>query len=377
MEIQNSIKPDIKSLYRDEITYFLEKENQPRYRADQIINWIYRHYASGWSEMSNLSLELRKKLPEIFNLYTSKLIKLQCAADSTRKFLWQLEDGSFVETVLIPANPALYGESSDRMTLCVSTQVGCAYRCKFCASGLNGFVRNLGAGEIVEQLLATERWAISEKLNQNTSATTARDRVISNVVFMGMGEPFANYDNLLRAIKIINSEWGCNIGARKMTISTCGLAPEIRRFAAENMQVRLAISLHGATDEVRSKLMPVNKKYPLAQLIEALRFYKQNKSGMITFEYILIEGVNDSPEQAERLASIAKPLFAKVNLIPYNKVEGLDYKPSPLNVQKQFLNILKRRGIAATMRREKGGEIDAACGQLRLRTESALKQSSI
>jgi 23S rRNA (adenine2503-C2)-methyltransferase len=260
--------------------------------------------------------------------------------------------------------------------LCVSTQVGCAYKCKFCASGLNGFVRNLGAGEIVEQILAAERWAISENLNQNSSAKS-RDRIISNIVFMGMGEPFANYDNLLRAIKIINSEWGCNIGARKMTISTCGLAPEIKRFAAENIQVRLAISLHGATNEVRSKLMPINKKYPLEQLIEALRFYKQNKSGMITFEYILIEGVNDSPQDAERLASIAKPLFAKVNLIPYNKVEGLDYKPSPLNIQKQFLNILKRRGVAATLRREKGGDIDAACGQLRLKTESTLKQDLI
>ncbi|MGC8885908.1 MAG: 23S rRNA (adenine(2503)-C(2))-methyltransferase RlmN [Verrucomicrobiia bacterium] len=376
MDTQKNVVPDIKSLYRDEIIYYLEKQNQPRYRADQILNWIYRHYASEWSQMSNLSIELRKKLPEIFKLYTSKLAKVQSAADSTRKFLWQLEDGSFVESVLIPANPALYGESSDRMTLCVSTQVGCAYKCKFCASGLNGFVRNLGAGEIVEQILAAERWAISENLNQNSSAKS-RDRIISNIVFMGMGEPFANYDNLLRAIKIINSEWGCNIGARKMTISTCGLAPEIKRFAAENIQVRLAISLHGATNEVRSKLMPINKKYPLEQLIEALRFYKQNKSGMITFEYILIEGVNDSPQDAERLASIAKPLFAKVNLIPYNKVEGLDYKPSPLNIQKQFLNILKRRGVAATLRREKGGDIDAACGQLRLKTESTLKQDLI
>ncbi|MGB9602166.1 MAG: 23S rRNA (adenine(2503)-C(2))-methyltransferase RlmN [Limisphaerales bacterium] len=376
MDTQKNVVPDIKSLYRDEIIYYLEKQNQPRYRADQILNWIYRHYASEWSQMSNLSIELRKKLPEIFKLYTSKLVKVQSAADSTRKFLWQLEDGSFVESVLIPANPALYGESSDRMTLCVSTQVGCAYKCKFCASGLNGFVRNLGAGEIVEQILAAERWAISENLNQNSSAKS-RDRIISNIVFMGMGEPFANYDNLLRAIKIINSEWGCNIGARKMTISTCGLAPEIKRFAAENIQVRLAISLHGATNEVRSKLMPINKKYPLEQLIEALRFYKQNKSGMITFEYILIEGVNDSPQDAERLASIAKPLFAKVNLIPYNKVEGLDYKPSPLNIQKQFLNILKRRGVAATLRREKGGDIDAACGQLRLKTESTLKQDLI
>lgn len=368
--------PDIKSLNRDELIYFLQKINEPRYRADQILNWIYKHYATDWEEMTNLSIPLRKKLKEIFNHYVSKLVKVQLASDSTRKFLWQLEDNSFIESVLIPANPALYGEPSDRMTLCVSTQVGCAYKCRFCASGLFGIKRNLQTSEIVEQILAVERWAIAENLPV-LSSSKQRERLINNIVFMGMGEPLANYDNLLKAVKIINADWGCNIGARKITISTCGLAPEIKRLAGEKMQLRLAVSLHGATNDVRSKLMPVNKKYPIEQLMEALSLYRQNKSGMITFEYILIDGVNDAPEQAEKLAFLARPLFAKVNLIPYNRVEGLDYKPSPLAAQKQFLNILKRRGVKATLRREKGGDIDAACGQLRLKTESELKNLSV
>ena len=364
---------NIKSLYQDEIVNSLKRIKEPDYRANQLINWIYKNYVDSWDEMTNLPIALRKKLSEMFTLYSSKLVKVQCSDDLTRKFLWQLEDGEFVENVLIPANPALYGEPYDRMTLCVSTQVGCAYKCKFCASGLGGFKRNLNAGEIVEQILAVERWAISEKLPE----LEKKKRIINNIVFMGMGEPLANYENLIRAIKIINAPLGCNIGARKITISTCGLVPVIRKLAAEKLQLRLAISLHAATNDVRSKLMPINKKYPIEKLMEALRFYKMNKSGMISFEYILIEGVNDSLEQAEKLTKLAKLLKAKINLIPCNKVDGLDFHSPADTVQKQFLNVLKRNGITATLRKEKGSNIDAACGQLRLKTESEIKQNII
>lgn len=368
-------KPDknriyIKSLLRDEVVDLVKRLNEPEYRANQILEWLYSKRCGSWMEMTNLPLRLREELSKNYELSLPELVKVQTASDSTRKFLWKLRDGSYIESVLIPANPALYGEPSDRLTLCVSTQVGCAYKCRFCASGLLGFKRNLEVDEIVDQIIAVERWGQENLLSQDQ--IRKKEKIISNLVFMGMGEPLANYDNLLRAIKILNADWGCNIGARKITISTCGLVPQIRRLAAEKMQLRLSVSLHGATNEVRNRIMPINKKYPLDELIEACRFYNQNKKGMITFEYILIEGINDADEQAERLASLIKPLRAKVNVIPYNRVDGLSFSPPSEDVQIKFLKTLKRRGIIATLRREKGGDIDAACGQLRLKTELSL-----
>jgi 23S rRNA (adenine2503-C2)-methyltransferase len=256
-----------------------------------------------------------------------------------------------VETVLIPASPALYGGKADRRTVCISSQVGCAYGCKFCASGLDGFKRNLTAGEIVAQFLAVEEHS-QEKAN--------------NIVFMGMGEPFANYDNLLKAIAILNAPWGLGLGARSMTVSTSGLVPRIRDFANQPLQVRLAISLHGATDEVRCKIMPVNRKYPLAELLSACEYYSSRKKQRITFEYIMICGVNDTEEQALALAAHATRLKAKVNLIPYNRVDGLDWQRPSEAAQERFLNFLRRHNLAVTLRREKGHDIAAACGQLRL-----------
>ncbi len=276
--------------------------------------------------------------------------------DTTQKYLYRLHDGRYVESVLIPANPALYGDKSDRHTICVSSQVGCAYDCKFCASGLAGFTRNLSSAEIVEQILHTEQIS-GEKVN--------------NLVFMGMGEPLANLTNLLRAIEIINADWGIGIGARKMTISTSGLAPQIKKLAEQPQQVRLAISLHGATDAVREQIMPVNRKYPLATLTEALAYYQERKKQKITFEYILIEGINDSLKQATELAKLARRLHTKVNLIPYNTVEGLPWKRPDVPRQEAFLAVLQRAGVTATLRREKGHDINAACGQLRLKRETA------
>ena len=277
--------------------------------------------------------------------------------------------------MLIPANPGLYGEPSDRRTLCVSTQVGCAYGCRFCASGLDGWKRNLRPEEIVEQVLAVERWNLSQQQPSGEANQSAPpqsppgDRLINNLVIMGMGEPLANYENLMRALTILNAPWGGKIGARKITVSTSGLAPQIRRMAEDPLQIRLAISLHAATDEVRGKIMPVNKKYPLEELAAAIEFYQSKKGRMITFEYILIAGVNDQSEQIKPLANLARRLHAKINLIPYNKVEGLPWARPAEEIQESFLAALKREKVPATLRREKGHDIDAACGQLRLQTQ--------
>ncbi len=330
--------------------------------------------------MTNLPKALRDRLQAEYGLRTLELVRKQGARDTTQKFLWRLADQSLIESVLIPANPALYGEASDRHTLCVSTQVGCAYGCKFCASGLEGLKRNLGVEEIVEQVLAVERWNESEKDPAAAGAVAAigsgERRLITNIVIMGMGEPLANYDNLLKALRILNAPWGGGIGARKITISTSGLAPQIRKLADDPLQFRLAISLHGATDETRNKIMPVNRKYPLGELISACEYYQRHKGRMITFEYILIAGVNDDLREAQPLALLARRLNAKVNLIPYNHVEGLPWERPPEEKLEAFLAALEKEGTNTTLRREKGHDVDAACGQLRLRTERQLAGSA-
>lgn len=359
------VLPDIKSQTRQELALRFVEWKLPAYRLDQLLRWLYQRRVTDWDAMSNLPRDLRDKLRQHYTLQAIELVTKQGSRDTTQKFLWRLADQSFVESVLIPANPALYGEASDRHTLCVSTQVGCAYGCKFCASGLEGWKRNLEPYEIVEQVLAIERDAAGS------------DRLVNNLVIMGMGEPLANYDKLVKALTILNAAWGGNIGARKITVSTSGLVPQIRKLADEPLQFRLAISLHGATDEVRDKIMPVNKKYPLKELGAACEYYQKKKGRMITFEYILIAGVNDSFDQVEPLAKLARKLHAKVNLIPYNKVEGLHWERPSEHVQEQFVKALAAREITATLRREKGHDIDAACGQLRLRTERALNKTGV
>lgn len=370
---------DIKSLDRDELETQFKGWNEPVYRVTQLLEWLYSRRVTGWDAMTNLPKALRERLADAFLLQTLELVRKQGAHDTTQKFLWRLRDHALIESVLIPANPALYGDASDRHTLCISTQVGCAYGCKFCASGLDGWKRNLTPDEIVEQVLAVERSqesflspSSSSSSKRTITSTRTTTRTIDNVVVMGMGEPLANYENLLKALRILNAPWGGGIGARKITISTSGLAPQIRKLAKEPEQFRLAISLHGATDEVRSKIMPVNRKYPLKELVAACEEYQGQKGRMLTFEYILIAGVNDSAEQARPLAALAKRLFAKVNLIPYNKVEGLPWERPEEKVCETFLAVLKKQKVPATLRREKGGDIDAACGQLRLVTERKL-----
>jgi 23S rRNA (adenine2503-C2)-methyltransferase len=328
--------------------------------------------------MTNLPKALREQLRNNYSLRALELVRKQGARDTTQKFLWRLDDHALIESVLIPAYPALYGEPSDRHTLCVSTQVGCAYGCKFCASGLDGFKRNLRVEEIVEQVIAVERdQHPASSIEHPVSALATRHpspvtRSVSNLVIMGMGEPLANYEALLKALKILNAPWGGGIGARKITVSTSGLAPQIRKLADEPLQFRLAISLHGATDETRNKIMPVNRRYPLSELTAACEYYQRKRGRMITVEYILISGVNDALVQVKPLAALARRLKAKVNLIPYNQVEGLPWERPDEAAQEAFLQALDKEKVTATLRREKGGDIDAACGQLRLRTEREL-----
>jgi len=341
-------------LTREEWIAIFAERGLPRFRADQVLDWLYNKKASSYAEMSNLPKAFRMELEELLPLRPMEIVRESGSRDTTRKFLFRLHDAQLIETVLIPASPALYGERSDRRTLCVSSQVGCAYGCKFCASGLVGWIRHLSAGEIVEQIVAVSR------------LTGER---IDNLVFMGMGEPLANYAALVRAIGILNASWGPHIGARRMTVSTSGLVPQIRQLADTSLGIRLAISLHGATDEVRERIMPVNRKYPLSELLEACAHWRQKRNQRITFEYILIENVNDSLEQAELLARHVKRLGARVNLIPYNHVEGLEWVRPSVRRQDAFLAVLTSRGASATIRREKGHDISAACGQLRLQTE--------
>ena len=346
-------KIDIKSLLLNELQGDVRDLAEPSYRAGQITDWLYKKRVDSIEKMTDLPQSLRERFAEKFSFSKIDVVRVLGSRDTTRKFLFRLSDANLIESVLIPASAALYGEKSDRRTICISTQVGCAYGCKFCASGLEGFSRNLRANEIIDQIIAIERVS-GEK--------------IDNIVFMGMGEPLANFENVMRAIRIVNAPWGLGIGARHITLSTSGLAPQIKKLADEPLQIRLAVSLHGATDEVRNQIMPINRKYNIETLLSACDYYAERKKQRLTFEYILIAGVNDSDEQAHLLAQHARRLFAKVNLIPYNAVEGLEWSRPSRSRQEKFLSILRAHKIPATLRREKGHDIDAACGQLRLQT---------
>jgi len=349
------VKPSLTGIILEELAHFLRERGVSSYRAKQITDWIYKKRVASFDAMTDLPNDLRTQLTIEFDTPNTEVVRVLGSKDTTQKFLFRLRDQNLIESVLIPASPALYGEPSDRRTICVSSQVGCAYACKFCASGLEGFTRNLDAAEMVQQLIAVEETSGEQ---------------IDNVVFMGMGEPLANLKNLLRAIRIINAPWGLGIGARHVTVSTSGLAPQICELANEPTQFRLALSLHGATDDVRGQIMPVNRRYPLKVLLEACDYYVAKKR-RIMFEYILIADINDSDEQARELAKIARRLSAKINLIPYNTVEGLEWSRPSRARQERFQSILREHSVVATLRREKGHDIAAACGQLRLQMKRA------
>lgn len=312
------------------------------YRAEQIFKWIYIDKVKTFEEMTNLSLELRKKLEKNYTMCNFKILKKQESSDGTKKYLFDVLDGNAIETVLM--------EYNSWKTICVSSQIGCKMGCKFCASTGIPFVRNLTSGEIVEQILAVEQ--------------DIQGR-ISNVVFMGIGEPLDNYENVIKAIKIINNPKGINIGARHISVSTSGLVPRIYDLANENIQCTLSISLHATTDEKRSSMMPVNNRYNIAELMQACRDYIKITNKRISFEYALAKDNNDNLEDAKELVNLLKGMICHVNLIPINKIEnGKFTKSSNENIIK-FRDYLNEHGIVATIRRELGSDIDAACGQLR------------
>ena len=348
----------------DSLTALLREKGEPAFRAKQILEWVYKKRARTWDDMTNLSKPLRTWLDETFELMPASLVLGKQSTDVTDKLLLEMGDKSLIETVIIRVPQEGVGLDESRKTICISTQVGCAMACAFCASGLAGLKRDLNAGEIVAQLL---------HVCYREDARTPRARMelasFDNIVVMGMGEPLANYDNIIRALTIVNAEWGLGVGARRITLSTSGLVPKILKLAEEPLGIRLAISLHGATDEVREKIMPVNKAYPLEKLLPAIKAFNEKHGRMVTLEFILIEEVNDMIEQAEKLRDIAIDLHAHVNLIPYNTVEGLPWKRPSATRQERFADILRRARVSVTLRREKGHDIDAACGQLRLKTE--------
>ncbi|MHB9028968.1 MAG: 23S rRNA (adenine(2503)-C(2))-methyltransferase RlmN [Candidatus Latescibacterota bacterium] len=318
------------------------KEN---YRGMQIFRWIHERGAESFEEMTNLSKGFREEIAGLFAIGALKPLEIRKSSDgSTDKYVWELADGNRIESVII--------RDDDRVTACISSQAGCKMGCHFCRTGEMRFTRNLTAGEIVDQLIRMRR----------TLQDSGED--ITNIVFMGMGEPLDNPEAVLKAVSIINMETALSIGQRKVTLSTCGVVPGMLMLAGEHRKVGLAISLNATTDELRSRLMPINKKYPLRELLDAAREFVRRTKRRVTFEYILMEGVNDSPEDARRLLSIVKSVPSKVNLIAYNEYDGSPFKrPSEVRIE-AFQRILFEGNVTAILRRSKGGDILAACGQL-------------
>ena len=333
---------NIKDYTLEELKEEVKNLGEKPFRAEQIFKWLYEDKVLSFDDMTNLSIDLRNKLKEIYEIKQFKILKKQVASDGTKKYLFDLLDGNAIETVLMQYH---HGYS-----LCVSSQVGCKMGCKFCASTGIPFVRNLTTGEILEQIMAVER-------DENIR--------ISNVVFMGIGEPLDNYDNVVKAIHLINNPKCLNIGARHISISTSGLVPKIYKLAEENIQCTLSISLHATTNEQRSKMMPVNNTYHIEELLQACKDYIEKTNRRISFEYALAKENNDNLEDAKRLVKLLKGMLCHVNLIPINKIENGEYtKSSNENIMK-FRDYLNDHGIVATIRRELGSDIDAACGQLR------------
>ena len=334
----------------EELEQLMLEEGQSKYRAKQLFTWIYEKEETDFDKMSDISKKFIAVLKEKYCLSKPTIFKQQVSKDGTIKLLLEMEDNAKVETVLMRYN---YG-----LVACVSSQVGCNMGCSFCASGLLKKQRDLTSSEMVGEILV-----INDLLK-------AESRRVTHVVVMGTGEPFDNYDNVMRFIRIINNQKALAIGARHITVSTCGIPDKILRYSKEGLQINLAISLHAPNDELRNKLMPINHPYPLNKLMEAVKMYNINADRRVTFEYILLKGVNDSLENADELSRLIKPVFAYVNLIPYNEVDENGYHRS--NNIKQFMDRLMKNGVNATIRKEFGSDIDAACGQLRAKNEGRI-----
>lgn len=345
------------NLYDYEITKLqklMEEEGQKPYRATQLFSWMYEKKVTDFDEMSDVSLKFREVLKEKYCLKIPSIYLKQVSKDGTIKCLLELEDGNKVETVLMRYN---YGNA-----VCVTSQVGCNMACSFCSSGLLKKVRNLTPGEMVGQILV-----INNLLKEEGNGER-----VTHIVVMGTGEPFDNYDNVLDFVRIVNNQKGLAIGARHITISTCGIIPGIERYAYEGLQTNLAISLHAPNDKLRTALMPINKVYPLDKLMEAVRLYEATANRRVTYEYLLLEGINDTKEAANELIELIKGTNGYVNLIPYNETNKNDYKRSSGNRVHAFLDYLVKGGVNATIRKEFGSDIDAACGQLKAKSEGKL-----
>jgi 23S rRNA (adenine2503-C2)-methyltransferase len=326
------------------LTSHFAERGQPRYRTDQVLAWLYERDALSFGEITDLPAAERSALGERFGLCSPAVASIARSEDGTVKHLWRLDDGELVESVLIPAG--------GRLTLCLSSQAGCAMACVFCATGWSGYRRQMTAGEIVSQFRGARRWAVANDAGP-----------ITNVVFMGMGEPLANRAAVMRALRLLNVAYG--FGARRITISTVGVVPGILELAGRPEQFRLAVSLHAPNAELRGKLVPLAKKHPLPELMEALRVFDRAGGRRITFEYVMIRGVNDDPEHARELADLVREFGAHVNLIPYNPIPGADFETSTRAAQETFAQILQSRRVRATIRGPRGRDIGAACGQLR------------
>lgn len=334
-------KKDIKNFTFEDLKAEMTKISEPPYRAEQIFSWLYKKGVQKISKMSNLGKPLKDKLEHHFSIHELKLTEHLKAQDGAEKFLFELQDGNFIETVLIPA--------SGRKTVCISSQVGCKFGCSFCATGGIGFKRNLTASEMINQILFLQ-FKLKHKL--------------TNYVFMGMGEPLDNFDNLKTALNIMNSPKGMGIAARRITVSTCGIVPKIEEFKKLGLQANLSLSLHAANDRLRDRLIPINKKYPLEDLIKASENYLKATNRQITLEYVIIKNVNDSATDAEGLAEIARRLKATVNLIPFSSISKTELGIPDTKDVRSFIKQLEKKKVNVTLRESKGKDINAACGQL-------------
>jgi 23S rRNA (adenine2503-C2)-methyltransferase len=346
MKLQES-KRDIKGFTKDELITWFEAQGMRPFRAVQVLKWLYLHQADAFHEMTDIDKKTRELLSGSFSNRRLLLIKSELSRDGSKKFLFQLDDGNTIESVLIP--------EKDHDTLCISSQVGCSQGCRFCLTAKSGFIRNLSAGEIISQVRDT----------QHAMENPAR---LTNIVLMGMGEPLANFNNVVRALNIItDGDMGLKFSNRRVTLSTAGLVPRMHDLGKET-QVNLAVSLNAADNETRSRLMPINRRYPLETLLQTCKSYPLKNRKKITFEYILIKGINDSVEDAARLAGILKPVKCKINLIPFNEHEGSAYERPAEATIAAFQEVLVKHNYTAIIRQSKGRDIFAACGQLRSRS---------
>ena len=345
-----------------ELRAFVQSLGEQAYRGNQIAEWIYQRHARSFEAISNLSKALRARLNEVADVGRSEIVREQRSRDGTVKLLLKLSDGETIETVGLPYE--------DRLSCCVSSQVGCPMRCDFCATGLSGYTRNLTAGEIVEQVVTVNE--VLSIRNPPKQSGEIRNRV-NHVVFMGMGEPLLNVDNVLKAVRLLNKEIG--IAMRQLTISTVGIVPGIRRLAEEKLQLTLAVSLHAPTDELRARLIPTMRKWSVQDIIAACHEYVEKTGRRVTFEYVLLSGVNDNPAEARELARVLRGLICHVNLIPFNPVAELGYHAPTSERIRAFREILERARISVTQRVQRGADIDAACGQLRRKELTLVNES--